>query len=279
MELPYVATGNGDVLRQNDCNHPICRDCMATYITVRVNEQRVFSIRCPFDGCRNEIYEQDLRHLKECGKLGNDVLERFAELRARDFTGRATSFDDMVPTSQEDVDFLLRMREMRLCPRCKLIMQRSEGCNSFYCICGQHFNYALAERPVCNGVSKFQWVVALARGQQLTLAGAAKFSGDIRLFKKSRVTASQLGLSDDQALALHRRAQEGNTVARALIRKGRGTVPHPLEEKRVANDGVAYARHEFIRHYGKCNGRWHWDNCAGSAICQSFARLTILLFH
>jgi len=267
LELPLLSTGNGDMLRPGDCNHPVCCECTSKYVRVRVEEQRVFNLRCPLDGCRNEIYEKDLQRLVDEGALSADVYHRFGELRARDFSARVMSFDDMVPQTEDDVQLLLRLREMRLCPRCKLVMQRSEGCNSFFCICGEHFNYATAERPVCSGVKKSKWVIDLARGQQLTLATAAKFSGDIHLFKKSRRTAAQLGLSCEQAMVLHLRAQEGNIGARTLIRKGRGTGPQPLEETRIADDGFAYTRGEFMRHYGgKHNGRWHWEACASTAV-------------
>lgn len=198
--------------------------------------------------------------------LSNDICTRYIALRARDFAARAVTFDEMVPHNDEDVEFLHGMRDMRLCPRCRLVMQRSQGCNSFYCICGEHFNYALAERPVANGVKHFRFVIALAKSQKITVSEAAKYSGNIRLFLKARKTAEQLGLTCDKALMLHLRAQDGNIGARALIRKGRGTVPKPIEEKRIANDGNAYTRAEFIRHYGKWDGQWYWDSCVDVAI-------------
>lgn len=269
LQLPRVATNNGDVMRKGDCDHPICRDCIATHVRIRVEDHRVFNLRCPFDGCTNELYEQDLRVLANEGLLSNDICSRFVDLRARDFAARAVSFDETIPQSDEDVEFLHRMRDMRLCPRCRLVMQRSEGCNSFYCICGEHFNYALAERAVANGVKHFRFVVALAKSQKVAVTEAAKYSGDINLFRKVRKTAEQLGLTCDQALTLHLRAQDGNVGARALIRKGRGTVPKPIEEKRIANDGNAYTRADFMRHYGKYDGQWYWDSCVDVAICPA----------
>jgi len=222
-----------------------------------------------------ELQEQDLRCLVGYSALDSDICERFVELRARDFSSRANSFRDMVPQCDGDVECLSRLQEMRLCPRCKLVIQRSEGCNSFYCICGEHFNYALAERAIGDGVKHFRWVLALAKSQRLTVASAAAFGGDIRLFKKASATAAQLGLSCEQALVLHRRAQAGHCGARALIRKSRGTFTRPVEETRVANDGVAYTRADFMRHYGKFNGRWHWDACAASAVLP----LTVVRQH
>jgi len=44
LELPHIATGNGDVLREADCNHPICMECMTTHVRVRIEEQRAFQL-------------------------------------------------------------------------------------------------------------------------------------------------------------------------------------------------------------------------------------------
>merc|ERR1719456_1463672 len=61
LTLPQLKTGNGDLLRHGDCGHPVCIQCMAAWVTARVEEQRVFGICCPAAGCRNELFEQDVR--------------------------------------------------------------------------------------------------------------------------------------------------------------------------------------------------------------------------
>ena len=37
------------------------------------------------------------------------------------------------------------LRELRVCPRCCVIIQRSEGCDSMRCTCGADFNWQRIE--------------------------------------------------------------------------------------------------------------------------------------
>jgi len=254
LQLPRFATGNGDVLRSADCEHPVCLECMATYVRVRVEEQRAFQLRCPMDGCSNELFEQDVQRLVNEEVMSSDVFKRFAALRARDFNARSKSFDLLIPQNDDDLDFVLALREMRLCPRCKLVIQRSEGCNSFFCICGKQFNYANAERPVGHNFAKFRWTAQLARSRGVSLEEAARYGGDIRLFKKADLTAGRLGISRDAARDLHMRAQEGDADARARIRSGRCS---QHRERRIAQDGLAYTLEQFQSYYG-ASWVWRW---------------------
>jgi len=262
LELPRFATGNGDVLRSADCNHPICLECMATYVRVRVEEQRAFQLRCPMDGCSNEVLEKDLKRLVDNKVMSSDVFKRFAALRARDFNARSKSFDLLIPYTDDDLDFVFALRDMRLCPRCKLVIQRSEGCNSFYCVCGNHFNYANAERPVGHNFAKFRWTAQLAKSRGVSIEEAGRYRGDIRLFKKADLTASQLGISRDSARNLHLRAQEGDEDARVRIREGRCS---QHRERRVAEetsdsvDGFVCCHNSLVRRFGDEEGTklWH----------------------
>lgn len=263
LQLPHLATGNGDVLRSADCQHPICLDCMARYVGVRVEEQRAFQLRCPMEGCSNELFEKDVRRLVEEGVMSGDVLIRFAALRARDFNARSKSFDLLIPQSDDDLNFVLALREMRLCPRCKLVIQRSAGCNSFFCICGEKFNYAKAERPVGHNFAKFRWTCQLARSRGVSLEEAASYGGDIRLFKKADLIASQLGVSRDDARDLHKRAQEGDVDAQEKIRSRRCS---QHRERRFAKDGVAYTLEQFQSYY-RTSWVQHWKE-AGTMILR-----------
>lgn len=262
LELPRFATGNGDVLRSADCNHPICLECMATYVRVRVEEQRAFQLRCPMDGCSNELFEKDLKRLVDNKVMPSDVFKRFAALRARDFNARSKSFDLLIPYTDDDLDFVFALRDMRLCPRCKLVIQRSEGCNSFYCVCGNHFNYANAERPVGHNFAKFRWTAQLAKSRGVSIEEAGRYRGDIRLFKKADLTASQLGISRDSARNLHLRAQEGDEDARERIRAGRCS---QYRERRVAKDGWAYTLEQFQSFYG-ASSALHWEEAGKMAV-------------
>lgn len=222
LELPPLKTGNGDVLRNADCNHGICRQCMASFVVARVEEQYVFHVRCPHPGCKNELYEQDLNRLVKVDALEASVAARFAELRARDFTARAKTFTEALPQSNVDYGLVRTLWETtRICPRCSLVIEKSQGCNSFYCICGNHFNYDSAPRVVGSGIKKYNKVICFAEGHNLPLSVAEKYAGRFSLYAKSSNVACQMNISLEAAMELQMRASSGDAAARARIRAAR----------------------------------------------------------
>jgi hypothetical protein len=107
---------------------------MASFVTARVQDQFVFGIRCPIEGCKNELHEQDIQKLVQASVLSQEVADQMAKLRKQDYTVRLEQFCD-------DMDSMTKLGGMRLCPRCCVIIQKSAGCNSFGCICGHRFSW------------------------------------------------------------------------------------------------------------------------------------------
>jgi len=243
LPLNKLATGNGDILRSADCQHPICQACLATFVATRVQEQFVFNVRCPFEGCVNELFEQDVTRLVGAGAIEPSVSERFAELRARDYTARAQSLSEeltdckmAVVQKEQDLDLLQTIwQTTRLCPRCSLIIERSHGCNSFYCICGHHFDYATAPRVFGNHIRRYSGVIDVARTLRLSLQDAERYGGDARSLGKawtreralaahchvSRI-AREARLGMDDAWQLYQQAASGDKDAQRQIRAARG---------------------------------------------------------
>merc|ERR1740123_797918 len=182
---------------------------MASHVASRVEEQRVFGLHCPHEGCKNELFEKDLQGLP----LADGVLEQFSKLRAQDYKQRAAELMHIVA---EDVDARELYRVARLCPRCSVVLQKSGGCNSFYCICGHHVQYDKAPL-ICP--PHFKKALSMAARLDMTLAEAETrvLQG---FFKSSRV-AGQMGLSLEDARDLQKRAQAGDEEARAQIRAAR----------------------------------------------------------
>lgn len=238
LPLPQLKTGNGDTLRADDCHHPICQQCLATYVATRVQEQFVFHVRCPFVGCTNELFEQDLTRLVRAGALGASVSEHFSELRTRDYTTRAESLSQTLThdIGEENLDSMqILWSTMRLCPRCSLAIERSEGCNSFYCICGHHFDFSTAPRVLGSGISNFGTVISTAKSLGISIAEAEKFGIDAgsvgKEWRRGRAVAAhrivsriatRTRMSTDEAWELHVRAQSGDEEARTQIRESRG---------------------------------------------------------
>lgn len=233
--LPGLKTGNGDVLRKQDCQHPICQECLAHFVTARVEEQLVFHVRCPFEGCTNEIFEQDVKRLTAAtpASLLESVANRFAELRARDFTAHASSLRETWSSliKEDNYELIQKLwQSTRLCPRCSLVIERSEGCNSFYCVCGHHFDYASAPRVVGNGIRNFGDVVDLAKRLKVPLEQAQNYGLRGEDWRKARAaasadlvgrTAAETRLSPVDAWELLQQAKTGDVQAREKIRRAR----------------------------------------------------------
>jgi len=219
LQLPQTKTNNGDVLRAADCGHEICCSCMAKHVAVKVEEQRVFCMRCPMVGCKNDLFEKDLRNLVTKGALETTIVDRFVELRARDFTARAQNLSDVVPGRQEDYDRVRRLWETtRLCPKCNVAIEKSQGCNSFWCICGHHFDYAKAPRAVGQGMKNFSYIITMAELLCMGLDEAERV-GEWKLYFKARRLQEGLAVPLDEAVNICKRASKGDADARAAIRR------------------------------------------------------------
>mmetsp|Transcript_84917 Transcript_84917/g.132721 ORF Transcript_84917/g.132721 Transcript_84917/m.132721 type:complete len:362 (-) Transcript_84917:167-1252(-) len=257
LALPRLATGNGDVLRMDDCQHPICQECLSTFVSTRINEQRVFNIRCPFVGCSCEIFEQDLQRLVQGGALTITNSERFAELRSRDFSARAESLSGALieDLPEKDLESVKRIwQTMRFCPRCHLAIERSHGCNSFYCTCGHHFNFALAPRVVGDGIQNFGKVIEVAKNLGVPLAKAESFVKDnkalgekwspwkaIALHRNVSRIAADTGAEFDDAFKLQQQARNGDEAARAKIRAAKYRISRQTYGEEEKEDEELYA--------------------------------------
>lgn len=223
FEWPAMKTGNGDYIRTENCGHPTCQGCMALHIKARVEELRVADIRCPALGCSSAIFEQDVKRLATAGVLSDEVQARFAELRARDYTTRAKELSsELCKTSSVEEYAVVRQlwESTRLCPRCSVAIQKSKGCNSFYCICGHRFNYDAAPRAVGDGQQHFGRTITLAEHLGISIDEAQMYGERKVYFKAGRLSAA-VGVSMELACQLVKRAQSGDEEARQLIRKAR----------------------------------------------------------
>lgn len=115
----------------------------------------------------------------------------------------------------------------RLCPRCNVIIERSQGCDSFGCICGHTFHYSSAPRVTGFGLQNFDKVVDRAVQLQLPLNAVvqhARVCSQICLLIKkydqikSLVTSTGLSFASAE-LAL--RARNGDQAAIKQLRQDR----------------------------------------------------------
>lgn len=227
LPLPKLCTLNGDVLRTADCNHPVCQRCMAAFVVARVEEQRVFGIRCPFEACKNELHEQDVQKLVELGALDAGVSKRLAELRKQDYSARISALTEEVrPLTVDDFRLMKKLwASTRRCPRCSVLMEKSEGCNSFGCICGHRFNFSQAPRGCGDGIENFDSVISLAADFEMPLEEAKQCVKDgqkkgIAKYQQVLTKAKQKQISISLA-EVHVQAMLGNGTAQAQLRDAR----------------------------------------------------------
>jgi hypothetical protein len=142
----------------------------------------------------------------------------------------------------ETYDLLMKLwQSTRLCPRCNLVIERSSGCNSFYCICGHHFDFASAPRVVGNGIERFGQVINTARASRLSIEEVMKYGGDDQgAWRMARAvawntqvnrTAVETRLSKEEAWQLLQQAKMGDMQAREKIRlaRNRGGISNNVE--------------------------------------------------
>jgi len=107
--------------------------------------------------------------LVDLGVLQALVHDRFAELRSCNYSARAdeivgecsavhrhylelrSRMDHVSVQELEEVVSEMAKQQLpewfkivRLCPRCRVVIEKSQGCDSFGCICGHRFNFASA---------------------------------------------------------------------------------------------------------------------------------------
>jgi hypothetical protein len=193
----------------------------------------------------------------QAGALTTGDSERFAQLRSRDFSARAASLSGALIDDLPEKDFESVKRiwqTMRFCPRCHLAIERSHGCNSFYCTCGHHFDFASAPRVVGNGIRDFSKVIEVAQtlGVPLTKAvslgnenhalGKAWSSGRaLALHRNVSKIAAETGTDFDDALKLQQQARNGDEAARAKIRAAKYRISRQTYGEEEKEDEELYA--------------------------------------
>jgi hypothetical protein len=231
---------------------------MAAWVTVRVEEHHVFGICCPAEGCRTEVFEQDVRRMVDSGVLLGAVCDRMSELRSRDYTARAHEYADSFHKRLTDLrqaedgacDFQQTLRvtlqeldywmkaPWRLCPRCHVMLQKSHGCNSFSCICGHRFDYGMAPSPC--GLS-LEEITLIRRAIRWSEKGASFKEAELQIsawsgnasaleqFRRRRADrkvsriAALLNVTCADAQEIITRAKAGDSEAMARIHEARQT--------------------------------------------------------
>ena len=215
--LPEHRTPNGDLLRPADnCmstgKHVFCKPCLRETVQTRIQDMQVHNLRCPHPECTTLLFDRDV----ECLLSDAGLVTRYRELMVQAHLTVAHDF------SSDDPEFLqgLSRLQIKACPRCRVLMQRSVGCDSMYCVCGQNFNFraapSLVPADLCARLrmaKRFGWTPAEVQQRGFT---GSKQDG-LTVVHALRVM-SIVGHDLPAAIELSRAAMKGDETARQRIR-------------------------------------------------------------
>jgi hypothetical protein len=109
------------------CKHRFCRACIAAHIEQGSDKLR---LRCPEPGCLIELRQGDVSRFVP----GLDRVKRLAAAHDR--------YREALSTAEQDRPFFdWALANARVCPCCKVLLVKDEGCDSIVCTCGGVFNY------------------------------------------------------------------------------------------------------------------------------------------
>jgi len=137
--MDTIGLGNGSVQLAASSNHSwnkqgcscmFCQQCYTAYVEGKIKEHRVHHIPCPTPGCKAQLFEADVK-----SSTSEALFARFVELRKVDHKARLSEF-----AGSELADFL--KDRACPCPRCSLIIEKNQGCDTMVCVCGHSFGWS-----------------------------------------------------------------------------------------------------------------------------------------
>jgi len=112
--------------------HGICRPCLKRHIEVQLEEGK-WSIRCPGEGCRYRLVDQDA-----FAELDDEAKETYRKLRSESFAPR---LENVVLAAAGDASVARLAQDCQVCPDCSVLVARDGGCKHIACCCGCDFCY------------------------------------------------------------------------------------------------------------------------------------------
>ncbi|XP_051113748.1 E3 ubiquitin-protein ligase RSL1-like [Andrographis paniculata] len=117
------------------CNHSYCSNCIVSYVVIKL-DSRVAAINCPEIGCAGVLKPHHCQSIlpKQVFDRWCDAQRRMSEQIQR-FNGDASCNDDVKLLN------LARLKKWMRCPNCRFFVEKSGGCLSIKCRCGDTFCY------------------------------------------------------------------------------------------------------------------------------------------
>jgi hypothetical protein len=119
----------GEHFQQRPCRHRFCNSCLVQWITTKVDDMER-RIPCPHPTCKYHLYPSDVE------RIAPHVAAKYKELLSQDYKARLREMSDV---DEASASFLRTTAAS--CPDCKVLMMKTEGCDSIRCTCGTNFCY------------------------------------------------------------------------------------------------------------------------------------------
>lgn len=138
------------------CDHFFCHDCARAWCETRIGEMQ-HHIRCPAEGCSYHLWKDDVKSL-----VSSEVYDTFQKNRNADYMGHLKA----TLNEADDGGSLKKWlrKHARPCPKCHVIVSRSNGCDDMHCVCGCKFCYRCGRKSCkCSVNRKNIWDVVVKK--------------------------------------------------------------------------------------------------------------------
>jgi len=136
-QVSYSTERNHSWSNLNACDaHGICWSCLAKHIEIQVLSEGKWNVRCPGEGCRYHLLQQDMQQALQGSDVGAKVLETLMQLRDHSCQDRLKQL--VCGTACDRAEHWV-LQECQPCPKCFVIARRETGCDHIVCRCGCHF--------------------------------------------------------------------------------------------------------------------------------------------
>ncbi|NBO39732.1 hypothetical protein EBU99_14275 [bacterium] len=206
---PQIKTENGDFIRpSHSCTHIVCETCMEAYVSAKIIDMRVNDLRCPAPDCKTKLYDCDINYL-----LGDTMPEILSAYRSLKKTTHRERMTELVKSYSLQELCELAQARVKVCPCCCMLLQRSAGCDSFFCVCGHQFTYS--DAPDLVPARRLRLMNIFKHTHQYLHADSLQ--GVRRALRVQHL----LGIDEREAAQLAELALRGDEHARAAIRTAR----------------------------------------------------------
>mmetsp|Transcript_7581 Transcript_7581/g.25788 ORF Transcript_7581/g.25788 Transcript_7581/m.25788 type:complete len:250 (+) Transcript_7581:81-830(+) len=111
------------------CGHRFCHGCWTTYVLTSVESGTLF-IKCMQPGCGETFTEAGLRRF---------AGDKYATYVQNKHAAHSDRLKELLAAGGPTGEWV--RTNVQACPRCHVLVQRSDGCNHIKCRCGHDFCY------------------------------------------------------------------------------------------------------------------------------------------